>query len=118
MPVLKFDGQQEFEDWLEANYTDQTGYWVRLAKKASAKTSISYEQAREAALMYGWIDGLTHRLDDDYYVIKFCHRRPKSNWSDINIALVKMLIKEGKMKPEGLAEVEKAKADGRWNTST
>lgn len=113
IPVLAFENQQQFETWLEKNHEDKSVYWIKIAKKNASKKSITYEEAREAALKYGWIDGLLNRLDDEYYLLKFCHRRPKSNWSVINIAIVRQLISDGKIKPEGLKEFQLAQADGR-----
>lgn len=115
IPVLFLNNQNEFISWLNTNYKDSNAYWLAFAKKASAKTSISYAEAREAALMYGWVDGLINKYDHDYYLIKFTHRRPKSTWSKINVGIVERLITKGKMHPEGLKEVELAKADGRWD---
>lgn len=115
IPILVFNNQDEFINWLKENYTDKNAYWLAFAKKASDKTSISYVEAREAALMYGWIDGLINKYDEDYYLIKFTHRRPKSIWSKINVGIAEGLIATGEMHQEGLNEVELAKADGRWD---
>lgn len=118
IPVLAFESQSEFETWLEKNFEDTKAYWIKIAKKNAVKKSMTYEEAREVALMYGWIDGLLNRLDDEHYLLKFCHRRPKSNWSDINIAIVAKLISDGKIKPEGLKEFQLAQTDGRINIET
>jgi uncharacterized protein YdeI (YjbR/CyaY-like superfamily) len=115
--ILEFGNQKEFLDWLSINYLDQTPYWLKLIKKHSAKSGINYVEAREVALMYGWIDGLANRFDDDYYLVKFTHRRPKSVWSKINVAIVEELINTNKMHSEGLNEVNRAKSDGRWEAA-
>lgn len=85
-----------------------------MAKKTTGIPSITHEQALDVALCYGWIDGLRHALDERYFLQKFTPRRPRSNWSERNIAKAKALIAEGKMQPGGLAEIEAAKTSGRW----
>lgn len=114
IPILEFNEKSEFADWLEINHHLTNPYWLRISKKNSNKKSISYVDAREVALMYGWIDGLLNTVDENYYLLRFCHRRKKSNWSNINIEIAENLIRNGLMKDEGLAEVNKAKADGRY----
>ena len=115
--VLLFKTQSEFIEWLKDNYMDEDLYWLAFAKKASKESSITYKEAREAALMYGWIDGLINKYNEDYYFIKFNHRRPKSTWSNINKAIAEGLIEKGKIHKEGLRQVELAKSDGRWDNS-
>jgi uncharacterized protein YdeI (YjbR/CyaY-like superfamily) len=115
--ILDFKNQADFIAWLNTNYKDERPYWVKLVKKHSLESGISYIEAREAALMYGWIDGLANRLNDDYFLVKFTHRRPKSVWSKINVAIVEDLMHSNKMHVEGLSEVEKAKDDGRWDAA-
>ena len=78
---------------------------------------INYVEAREIALMYGWVDSLPNKLDDDFYLLKFTHRRPKSIWSKINVAIVEDLIKTNRIHPEGLKEANEAKQDGRWDAA-
>lgn len=114
LPILSFESQDEFIDWLNGNYEEKSPYWVRLIKKSSLKKGISYVEAREAAIMFGWIDGLANRLDEDYYLVRFTHRRQKSVWSKINVAIVQDLNDRGVMRAEGLKEVANAKLDGRW----
>lgn len=87
---------------------------MKFAKKASSHTSISYEEAREGALRFGWIDGLINSYGDDFCVRKFTQRRPRSRWSKINRGLAEEMIANGLMEPPGLREVEAARADGRW----
>ncbi|MEL7496445.1 MAG: YdeI/OmpD-associated family protein [Planctomycetota bacterium] len=117
LDVHFFITQKQFLAWLEKNYAQTESIWLKFAKKASGIKSINYEQAREAAIMYGWIDGLINGLDADFYLTKFTPRRPKSLWSQINRGIAESLIAEGRMQPSGLAQVEAAKADGRWQAA-
>jgi len=116
LKVRLFKTEAAFEKWLKANLQAE-GLWLRFAKKASTLTSISYEQAREVALRYGWIDGLLNTWDDDSFLRRFTPRRKRSKWSKINREIVEGLITAGRMTPSGLAEVEAAKADGRWQAA-
>jgi uncharacterized protein YdeI (YjbR/CyaY-like superfamily) len=101
--------------WLAEHHDQQTGIWLVLAKKGTTHpTSLSYEQAVEEALCHGWIDGLARRRDEATYSQRFTPRRARSNWSQSNVGRVERLIGTGRMRPAGLAEVERAKADGRW----
>jgi uncharacterized protein YdeI (YjbR/CyaY-like superfamily) len=115
--MMAFPTQAKFRAWLDKNHAKVPEIWVKFAKKGSGIKSVNYQDAVEVALCYGWIDGLVRKLDDDYYVQRFTPRRPKSKWSKINRTKVEQLIKTGKMKPAGLAEVERAKADGRWDAA-
>ncbi|MGE0494416.1 MAG: YdeI family protein [Vulcanimicrobiota bacterium] len=117
LEVCLFEQYQGWLDWLDQNHTQTESIWLQFAKKASSKRSLSYEEAREGALRYGWIDGLKNRLDDDYHLIKFSPRRPRSRWSKINRELCEQLLAEGKMFPSGRAQVEAAQADGRWEAA-
>ena len=114
-PVLAFPSAEQFEAWLEENGTDSDGIWLKFAKKGSGVQSVTYPEAVEAALCHGWIDGQVKRLDDAYYLQKFTPRRARSRWSKINREKAQTLMSEGRMRPRGLAEVERAKADGRWD---
>jgi len=113
-PVFAFKTLDAWLEWLEKNHTSAQSVWVKIAKKNTGVTTISYEQAREGALMYGWIDGLVNKLDETYYLQRMTPRRPRSQWSAINRKLVEGYIKAGHMKPAGMVQVEAAKADGRW----
>lgn len=115
--ILPFATQQEWLDWLEEHHNSAKGLWVKFAKKASGIPSITYEEAREAAIMYGWIDGLKNGIDENYYTLRFMPRLPKSGWSKINTDIAEQLINDGKMRPAGLEQVEKARADGRWEAA-
>jgi uncharacterized protein YdeI (YjbR/CyaY-like superfamily) len=117
LPVLSFETSADFRNWLEKNYEDQTGIWLRIFKKDSGVASVNYALALDEALCYGWIDGQVKGIDEQSYMQKFTPRRLRSMWSKRNIENVKRLKKEGRMRPSGIKEVEKAKADGRWENS-
>lgn len=117
LPVLSFTSQQDWRNWLEENHNQPKGVWLKHAKKASGKTSVSYTEALDEALCYGWIDSLVQKYDDDYYLQKYTPRGPRSVWSKINVGKVEALINKGKMQPAGLAAIELAKQDGRWDAA-
>jgi uncharacterized protein YdeI (YjbR/CyaY-like superfamily) len=101
--------------WLESNHGQSPGVWLGLAKKGTTEpTSLTYEEALEEALCHGWIDGQVRRLDALIYRQRFTPRRPRSAWSKRNVGLVERLQGEGRMRPAGIAAVQRAKADGRW----
>lgn len=113
-PTLAFATAADFEAWVAEHRDDQAGLWLRLAKKASGIESVSYDEAVQVALCYGWIDGQGRRGDDATWLQRYCPRRPRSVWSKRNVGFVAELTAAGRMQPEGLAEVERAQADGRW----
>ena len=115
LPTLPFATPGAFADWLAENHATSRGLWIRLAKTASGIVSIRYAEAVEAALCWGWIDGQAKRIDETWYVQKFTPRSARSIWSKINCAKATALIEAGRMKPAGLAEIERAKQDGRWD---
>lgn len=106
-----------FEAWLVENASTATHVWVRMAKKGTGVASLDWTTGVDVALCFGWIDGIARRVDDAWYVQRFTPRRPKSLWSKINRDRIERLTAEGRMRPAGLAEVEKAKADGRWDAA-
>jgi len=114
IPTIEFKTAQMFETWLEKNHENSSGLWIKIFKKASGKKTISYAEALDVALCYGWIDGQKQSYDEQAWLQKFCPRTAKSIWSKVNVGHVERLIHEAKMKPAGLNAVEKAKADGRW----
>ena len=114
LPVLPFADQAALEAWLEAEHLTAPGLYVKIAKKGSGVPSITWEPMVEVLLCFGWIDGRANRIDDRFYVQRITPRRPKSVWSLKNVATAERLIAEGRMRPAGLAAVEAAKADGRW----
>lgn len=117
MPFIAFQSAKEWRTWLSKNAQDSNGVWLKIFKKDSKETTITYAEALEEALCYGWIDGQKKPLDKQAWLQKFCPRGPKSIWSKVNIAFIETLVKAGKMKPEGLKAVASAKADGRWDAA-
>jgi uncharacterized protein YdeI (YjbR/CyaY-like superfamily) len=113
-PILEFKAAKTFETWLIKNHDRSNGLWLKIFKKHSGKKTISYAEALDVALCYGWIDGQRLAHDEEAYLQKFCPRSAKSIWSKINIGHVERLVKEGRMKPAGLKAVEQAKACGSW----
>ncbi len=114
LPVLAFADQAALEAWLEAEHLTAPGLYVKIAKKGSGVPSVNWEQMVEVLLCFGWIDGRANRLDDSFYLQRITPRRAKSVWSQKNVATVERLTAAGRMRPAGLAVVEAAKADGRW----
>jgi uncharacterized protein YdeI (YjbR/CyaY-like superfamily) len=117
LPVLGFSDPAAWQSWLTENQADAPGVWLKIAKKGSAGTSVSYAEALEVAICYGWIDGQKGRLDDDYWLQRFTRRKPGSRWSKINADQAARLIEAGRMQPAGQREVELAQADGRWDAA-
>lgn len=114
LQTLEFGAAESFETWLEKHHDNSNGLWLKIYKKDSGKKTISYAEALDIALCFGWIDGQKNAYDEQAYLQKFCPRTAKSIWSKVNIGHVERLINNAKMKPAGLKAVEKAKADGRW----
>lgn len=114
LPIKPFKNLAAFERWLERNHTSATGLWLKIGKKGNPEKSINYEEAVEVALCFGWIDGLINRYDELWYLQRFTPRRPRSVWSQTNCERVDRLTADGRMRPAGLAQVEAAKSDGRW----
>ena len=117
LPTLPFESKKKFTEWLAKNHAKSAGVWMKLAKKATGIPSVTYAEAVEVALCYGWIDGQAGSFDEQYFLQKFTPRRPKSIWSKINVEKVERLIASGEMKPSGLKAVEAAKQDGRWTAA-
>ncbi len=117
LPILPFATQQEWEAWLAEHHTKTTGLWLKLAKREAGIPSITYAEALESALCYGWIDGQKASFDDQFWLQKFTPRRPKSIWSKVNCEKATALIAAGRMQPAGLRQIEAAKADGRWDAA-
>ena len=114
LPVMAFPDQAAFEAWLEAEGATAAGVYVKLAKKGAGVPSVTYAEIVESALCFGWIDGRANRIDDQFYVQRMTPRRPRSVWSKKNVDAVEALTEAGRMRPAGLAAVEAARADGRW----
>ena len=117
LPVVRFEGPQAWAAWLDEHHATSSGVWLQLAKKATGAASVTYDQALEVALCYGWIDGQKKSYDESSWLQKFTPRGAKSIWSKINREKAEKLIERGAMKPAGLAAVERAKQDGRWDVA-
>jgi uncharacterized protein YdeI (YjbR/CyaY-like superfamily) len=117
LPILLFVTPPDFEAWLEESHAESEGFWLKIAKKGSGETSISYAEGLELALCFGWIDSQKRGLDEKFFLQRFTPRRPRGRWSRINREKVEALIAAKAMRPAGLAEVEAAKADGRWEAA-
>ncbi|TGL33377.1 YdeI/OmpD-associated family protein [Leptospira bourretii] len=115
MHTIEFKTQNKFEAWLNKNYDKSNGIWLKIFKKDSGIKTISYSEALDVALCYGWIDSQKQTFDEQAWLQKFSPRTAKSIWSKVNIGHVERLSNQGKMKPPGLIAVEKAKTDGRWD---
>ncbi|HXO20405.1 MAG TPA: YdeI/OmpD-associated family protein [Thermoanaerobaculia bacterium] len=113
-PVLAFASRAEWEAWLADHHAAASGLWIQFAKKGSGIASVTYPEALDVALCFGWIDGHKRPLDDRYWLQRFTPRKARSKWSKINVDKATALIEKGEMRPAGLREVERAKADGRW----
>ena len=114
MQVVSFASSKEWRKWIAENHAKSNGVWLRFFKKDSGEKTVTYSEALEEALCYGWIDGQANKYDAKSYIQKFTPRRPKSIWSKRNTEKAERLIQEGKMKKAGMQQVELAKADGRW----
>ena len=117
LPTIFFASAREWEEWLEANHATSPGVWLKIAKKDTGIESVRYPEVLESALCFGWIDGQREALDERYFLQRFTPRQPRSKWSKINREKAERLVPAGRMRPAGLAEVERAKADGRWEVA-
>jgi uncharacterized protein YdeI (YjbR/CyaY-like superfamily) len=117
LPILPFPSREAWEAWLEAEHERSPGVWLKIAKKASRIDTVTHAEALEAALCFGWIDGQRNSFDEKWFLQRFTPRRPRSRWSQINRDKAEELIARGAMRTAGLREVERAKADGRWQAA-
>lgn len=115
--VISFADAAGFAEWIAAHHASCDGVWLRIAKKTSGLASISYHEALDEALAWGWIDGIRRAFDDATFVQRFTPRRAKSIWSQVNREKVAALIEAGRMRAPGMREVDRAKADGRWEAA-
>lgn len=115
LPILPFASKKKWAAWLAKQHDRSAGVWLKLAKKGSDIPSVTYDEAVEVALCYGWIDGQKGSFDDQYWLQKFTPRGQKSIWSKINKEKAEKLTKNGEMNPAGLKAIELAKQDGRWD---
>jgi uncharacterized protein YdeI (YjbR/CyaY-like superfamily) len=117
LPILLFASAGEMEGWLEESHAGAEGIWLKIAKKGSGVESVTYAEALELALCFGWIDGQRKGLDESHFLQRFTPRRSRSRWSRINRDKAEALIAAGRMRPAGLVAVEAAKGDGRWQSA-
>jgi uncharacterized protein YdeI (YjbR/CyaY-like superfamily) len=117
LPVVAFASREAWAGWLAEHHAASGGLWLKIARKGSGIAGVSYAEAVEAALCFGWIDGQARALDAGHYLQRFTPRRRQSRWSRINREKALDLIARGEMQPAGLAEVERAQADGRWEAA-
>ncbi len=117
LPVLSFPSKAAFELWLAGNHQAAPGLWLKIAKKESGHTTVDYAQALEVALCYGWIDGQKDKLDEEYWLQRFTPRGPRSKWSKINRDKAEALVASGAMRSAGQAQIDAARADGRWDAA-
>lgn len=117
LPVLLFAGPAELDAWLEGNHESAEGVWLKIAKKGAPEPSVTYVEALDVALCFGWIDSQKRGLDETHFLQRFTPRRPRGRWSKINREKAEALIEAEKMRPAGLVQVEAAKADGRWEAA-
>jgi uncharacterized protein YdeI (YjbR/CyaY-like superfamily) len=117
LPVEQFPSARAWERWLARNHARSPGVWLEIAKKGAAATTVSYPEAVDVALCYGWIDGVRHKKDETYFRQRFTPRTRTSKWSKINRDKVEALVAAGRMQPSGQAAVDAARADGRWDAA-
>ena len=117
LPIVLFASPEALEVWLEDNHAASDGLWLKIAKKDSGVRSVTYAEALEVSLCFGWIDSQKRAHDEKHFLQRFTPRRPRGRWSRINRDKAEQLIDAGAMRPAGLAEVEAAKADGRWEAA-
>lgn len=117
LPIIPFESQTAWEQWLEENHATADGLWLKIAKKGSGHPTVTYAEALDVALCFGWIDGQKDKFDDEYFLQKFTPRRKRSKWSQVNREKVEALIAQGKMRDAGMREIEAAKSDGRWDAA-
>ncbi|KAI4161226.1 MAG: hypothetical protein LQ342_005017 [Letrouitia transgressa] len=114
LPIYSFSTANELEAFLDREHAIAPGFYLKIAKKSSGISTVSAAEAVETALCFGWIDGRANGFDDNWWLVRYTQRRPKSIWSKKNVATIERLVREGRMRPAGISAVEAAKADGRW----
>jgi uncharacterized protein YdeI (YjbR/CyaY-like superfamily) len=117
LPIVSFASPEQWEAWLADHHQASSGLWLKIAKRGTGIDTVSYPQALDVALCYGWIDGQKRPFDDDHWLQRFTARKPRSRWSKVNRAKALELVEQGCMTPAGLREIERAKADGRWDAA-
>jgi uncharacterized protein YdeI (YjbR/CyaY-like superfamily) len=114
---LLFSTRPDLEAWLEENHAESQGIWLKIAKKGAAEPSVTYAEALELALCFGWIDSQKRGHDERHFLQRFTPRRPRGRWSKINREKAEALVAAGSVRPAGMAEIEAAQADGRWEAA-
>ena len=117
LPIVAFAGADALDRWLESQPENSPGLWIKIAKARSGIASVTKAEAIDAALCHGWIDGQLDKYDDKHWLIRFTPRKPRSKWSQVNRSRATELAEAGRMRPRGLAQVDGAKADGRWDAA-
>lgn len=117
LPIVRFKSPADYRSWLAKNHAQSDGIWLRIYKKGAGEASVTYAEALDQSLCYGWIDGQKRPCDETSWLQKFTPRRPKSGWSKVNTQHAERLIKSGRMAPAGLKAIEAAKVDGRWKAA-
>ena len=117
LEIVLFAGPDELEDWFEQNGGTSPGLWLKIAKKGAPEPSVTYAEALELALCFGWIDSQKRGLDETHFLQRFTPRRPRGRWSKINREKCEALEEKGRLRPAGAAEVVAAKEDGRWEAA-
>ncbi|HEX4669046.1 MAG TPA: YdeI/OmpD-associated family protein [Solirubrobacterales bacterium] len=117
LPILLFATPPELEAWLEENHAESDGFWLKVAKKGSGEQSVTYAEGLKLALCFGWIDSQKRGFDERFFLQRFTPRRPRGRWSRINRDKAEELIAAASVRPAGMAEIEAAKADGRWDAA-
>jgi uncharacterized protein YdeI (YjbR/CyaY-like superfamily) len=117
LEILRCANQDVWHDWLQSNQAGSSGVWLKIAKQGSGQATVSYPQALEVAICFGWIDGQKRRFDDAFWLQRFTPRGPRSKWSQVNRQKAGELIAAGRMRDAGHAQVQAAQADGRWDAA-
>jgi uncharacterized protein YdeI (YjbR/CyaY-like superfamily) len=117
LSIVELSDQRAWEQWLEENHESSPGVWLKIAKKGAERPTVSYRQALQVALCFGWIDGQKRAHDQSFWLQRFTPRGPRSKWSQINRDSAAELLTAGKLRPAGLAEMKRAQADGRWDAA-
>lgn len=117
LPILHFADGPALERWLDSQPASSRGIWLKMAKKGHDVTSVTLAEAVDAGLCFGWIDGQLNKYDERWYLIRYTPRRPRSRWSEINVARAGTLLAEGRVRPGGLEQIEAAQRDGRWDAA-
>lgn len=117
LPILQLPDDAAWERWLEANHSESAGVWLKTARKKAPVTTVTHADALTTAICFGWIDGQRHPYDDTFFLQRFTPRRARSKWSQVNVDKAEQLIAERRMRPAGIAQIEAAKQDGRWDAA-